>query len=130
LRSARGLRVLLAGVAKPAVVVVLVAVSVVAPLSAALARSAGEGAVRTTVAVSLRGTACWLARVASCGVTPTAEGADAPAAGAGLWAETLAMTSASRVPRGIDLIQRFMFLPLFNMFEITKTVFRQAPIAS
>jgi len=113
LRSARGLRVLPAGAVEPAIVG-LAAVSVAAPLSAALARFAGEGAVRTTVAVSLRGTACWLARVASWGVTPTAEGADAPAAGAGLWAEALAMTSASRAPNGIDLIQRFMVFPFIQ----------------
>ena len=106
------------------VVVVLGAVSVVAPLSAALARSPGEGAVRTTVAVSLRGTACWLALVASCGVTPTAEGVEAPAAGAGLWAETLAMTRASTAPSRTDFRKRFMVLPLFNICGDTKTVLR------
>ena len=77
---------------------------VVLPLMASLARCVGAGAVRTTVAVSLRGTACWVAVAASCGVTPTVAGADAPAAGAAVWADTLATASAAKAPKEIDLM--------------------------
>ena len=84
-------------------VVVLVVAPGVFPFKAALALDAGEGAVRTTVAVSLRGTACRLASAASCGVTPMVAGAEAVAAGAAVWAETLAAASANTAPRGINL---------------------------
>jgi hypothetical protein len=86
-------------------------------LTASLARAAGEGAVRTTVAVSLRGTAWRLAVAASCGVTPMVDGAEAPAAGAAVWAEALAMTTASRAPKGIDLIKRFMVFAFIQYFR-------------
>ncbi len=86
----------------PAVPVPL-GIAVVFPFSAALARCAGDGAVRTTVAVSLRGMACWFAFAASCGVTPSVAGADAVPAGAAVCAETLAITKASAAPKGIDL---------------------------
>jgi hypothetical protein len=99
-------------------------------LTASLARAAGEGAVRTTVAVSLRGTAWRLAVAASCGVTPTVAGADAPAAGAVVWAEALAMTTASRAPKGIDLIKRFMVFAFIQCCGNTKTVLRSPAVAS
>ena len=70
---------------------------------AALARLAGDGAVRTTVAVSLRGTACWLARAASCGVTPKVLGADAPEAGGVVWAKAPAAARASSAPADIEV---------------------------
>jgi hypothetical protein len=98
----------------PVVPVVVVAVPVVASVTAALARAAGEGAVRTTVAVSLRGTAWRLADAASCGVTPTVAGAEAPAAGAAVWAETLTIASAATTPSEIDLKCWFMVLPLLK----------------
>lgn len=85
-------------------VVPLAGAAVVLPPRAPLARCAGEGAVRTTVAVSLRGTACWVAVAASCGVTPTVAGADAPAAGAAVWASALAAARAARAARQIDLM--------------------------
>ena len=53
-----------------------------AALAAARVASTALGDVRTTVAVSLRGTAWRLASAAVCGLTPTAAGADAPAMGA------------------------------------------------
>ncbi len=84
--------------------VLLAGAAVVLPPMASLARCAGDGAVRTTVAVSLRGTAWRLAVAASCGVTPIVVGADAPAAGAAVWAETLATASAIKAPREIDLM--------------------------
>jgi hypothetical protein len=71
---------------------------------ASLARCIGDGAVRTTVAVSLRGTAWRLAFAASCGVTPIVVGADAPVAGIGVWADALAVASAMSAPRDINLI--------------------------
>ena len=84
--------------------VLLAGAPVVVSLMAPLARCAGDGAVRTTVPVSLRGTACRLAVAASCGVTPTVAGAEAPAAGAAVWADTLAIASANKAPREIDLM--------------------------
>jgi hypothetical protein len=78
--------------------------AVVVSFMAPLARCMGDGAVRTTVAVSLRGTACRLAVAASCGVTPTVAGADAPVAGMGVCAEALAIATAINAPREINLI--------------------------
>jgi len=102
----------------PLVAAVLPVAAVDAPLAAPFtARAAGEGAVRTTVAVSLRGTAWRLAVAASCGVTPKVAGADAPAAGAAVWAEALAMTTASRAPNGIDLMKRFMVFAFIQNFR-------------
>jgi hypothetical protein len=73
------------------------------PFSAPLARAAGEGAVRTTVAVSLRGTAFRLASVASCGDTPIVDGADAAPAGAAVWAKAPDKANASTALTGISL---------------------------
>ena len=53
-----------------------------AALAAVRVASTALGDVRTTVAVSLRGTAWRLASAAVCGLTPIAVGADAPAMGA------------------------------------------------
>lgn len=91
------------GAALPVVPVVVLVLPVLLPFRAALARLAGDGAVRTTVPVSLRGTACCWAWAASCGVTPKVAGAEAVLAGAGVWAEALAIASASATPSGIDL---------------------------
>jgi len=113
LRSARAARVVpmapLRGVPPIAVVLavlpfVAAGAVVVLPLMASLARCAGEGAVRTTVAVSLRGTACRLAVAASWGVTPSVAGADAPAAGMVVWADAPTTASAISAPMEIDLM--------------------------
>lgn len=88
----------------PALPVVPAEVPVLLLPMASLALCVGEGAVRTTVAVSLRGTACWLAAAASRGVTPKVAGADAPAAGAAVWADALATESARKAAREINLI--------------------------
>ncbi|CDS52760.1 hypothetical protein [Polaromonas sp. CG9_12] len=45
-----------------------------------------------------------MADAASRGVTPTVSGADAPVAGAGVWADALATASAIKAPREIDLM--------------------------
>lgn len=84
--------------------VVAVGVAVVLLVMASLALAAGEGAVRTKVPVSLRGTAFLRASAASCGVTPTVAGVEAVAAGAAVWAEALATISASTAPAGINLM--------------------------
>ena len=86
------------------VAVVAVGAAVVLPVMASLAWAAGEGAVRTKVPVSLRGTAFLRASAASCGVTPTVAGVEAVAAGAAVWAEALATISASTAPAGINLM--------------------------
>lgn len=84
-------------------------VAVVLPFSAALALLAGEGAVRTTVAVSLRGTACCVAFAASCGLTPrVVVGAEAFGAGAAVCAETLATVSVNTAARGMTLMKGFI----------------------
>jgi hypothetical protein len=83
---------------------VAVGAAVVLPVMASLAWAAGEGAVRTKVPVSLRGTAFLRASAASCGVTPTVAGVEAVAAGAAVWAEALATISASTAPAGINLM--------------------------
>lgn len=84
--------------------VVAAGVAVVVLLMASLARCAGEGAVRTTVAVSLRGTACLRAVDASCGVTPTVAAADALVAGMGVWADAPTTAIAIKAPSDIDLM--------------------------
>jgi hypothetical protein len=121
LRSARARRVptvvlslrmaLVPALVLPDVVAVVPAVPVVAvvfPFSASLALVAGEGAVRTTVAVSLRGTACCVAFAASCGLTPMVVGAEAFGAGAVVCAETLAIVSVNTTARGMTFMKGFM----------------------
>ena len=96
------------------VVVVVVVVAVLAGLfafKAFSALSAGDGEVRTKVPVSLRGTALRLASIPSCGVLPTVAGADAVAAGMGVWADALNAARASTAPSGNNLVKRFMAFP-------------------
>ena len=88
----------------PFVVVVVVVVVVGASFIVLRALSAADGAVCTRVAVSLRGTAFWVAIAASCGVTPMVVVAEAAPIGAVVWAETLLSAKASTADRGIDLM--------------------------
>ena len=68
-----------------------------------LALLVAEGEVRTKVAVSLRGTAFWLASAAVCGETPTASGVeDGVMVGAGVCANAPAAASVKAAARGIS----------------------------
>jgi phosphoribosylformylglycinamidine (FGAM) synthase-like enzyme len=58
-----------------------------------------------------------LAVAASCGFTPKVAGAEAPAAGAVVWAEALTTTTASRAPKEIDLTERFMVIAFIQYFR-------------
>jgi hypothetical protein len=113
-----------------AVFVVLAAtpvLPVVLALSASLALLAGDGEVRTSVAVSLRGTAFCVASAASFGLTPTVAGAEAVAAtGAAVCAEALAAVRANAAASAMDLMIRFMCLPLFELGGNTKIVLSES----
>lgn len=67
-----------------ALAVLVLLVAFVSSAITALAFSSADGEVRTTVAVSLRGTAFCVAWAASCGVTPTVVGVEAAVIGAGV----------------------------------------------
>ena len=82
----------------PVLVLVLVELSM-----AALALSTADGEVRTTVPVSLRGTAFCVASAAFCGVTPTVLGVEDPGmAGAGVCAKAPPAPSASAAAKVIS----------------------------
>jgi hypothetical protein len=105
-------------------------VPVVLALSASLALLAGDGEVRTSVAVSLRGTAFCVASAASFGLTPTVAGVEAVAAvaatGAAVCAEALAAVRANAAASAIDLMKRFMCLPLFEVGGNTEIVLSES----
>ena len=90
--------VVLLGLLAPVELVPLVELSM-----AALALSTAEGEVRTTVPVSLRGTAFWVASAAFCGETPTVLGVeDGCMAGAGVCAKAPPAANVSTAARVIS----------------------------
>ena len=77
----------------------------------ARARFSADGPVRTTVPVSLRGTALRLASAAVCGVTPTAAGGVAGAV-VPVWAAAFVAVSAKTALKKIILFCEFISIPL------------------
>lgn len=95
--------VLLAPLVLLGMVAVLPVLVLVELSMAALALSTADGEVRTTVPVSLRGTAFCVASAAFCGVTPTVLGVEDPGmAGAGVCAKAPPAPSASAAAKVIS----------------------------